>query len=140
MKLKLILRSFLPLLLGFSIYLLFRPYDLLVYRWLNTPDLISFINEARFFVNVSDFDVPDFIVFSLPDGLWIFSYVSFQQYIWKSKITKHSLMWILGLPFLAICHEFMQLIDYLPGTFDIFDIISYIFGTLLAIYLEINKT
>jgi hypothetical protein len=79
--------------------------------------------------------LPDWLIYSLPDGLWIFSYMSLILLIWKNKINLHNIIWIVIAPVIVILFEFGQLLYITKGTFDYNDIAFYIVGTILPISL-----
>jgi hypothetical protein len=125
----------LPILIGGLIYILFRSDKLLMFYWFKTIGIgqpIRFLRNTDFIKNSN---VPNWIKYSLPDGLWIFSYVSSMILIWNYKISKISVIWIFILPVIAVSSEFGQLFKVVPGTFDINDLAIYLFSTLLPIVL-----
>lgn len=132
---KFFLFVFLPIVMGGLIYILFRSDKLLMFRWFK---IIGISQLVRFLRNISFIKitiVPSWIKYSLPDGLWIFSYVSLMILIWGYKISKISALWIFTLPVIAVVSELGQLLKIFPGTFDICDLAIYLFSTLLPIIL-----
>jgi hypothetical protein len=127
---QLFIGHFLTLLLGSAIYLLFRISSLRMFSWISIIDLNSALDLIRVHTIRYTNKIPDWIIYSLPDGLWMFSYVSLMLCIWKNEITKQSLLWILILPIIALCSELGQMLDKVPGTFDGVDITAYIIGAL----------
>ena len=83
--------------------------------------------------------LPDWLLFSLPDGLWVFSYVSLILLLWDNRLNGYNSFWVFLIPFLAIASEFGQLLGFVSGTFDITDLIFYILGTTLPIILYTNQ-
>ena len=81
----------------------------------------------------------EWIFFSLPDGLWVLSYVIMMAAIWKFQIREHGIM--IGLiPAIAICSELLQALGLFPGTFDTSDLFTYIGSFLVGIiYCKIIK-
>ena len=82
--------------------------------------------------------LPDWFVFSLPDGLWLFSYISVVLLVWKNQITKHSIAWILIIPLYAIVHELGQLFKFTEGTFAFNDLLFYSIAIFLPFILYKN--
>ncbi len=124
-----------PILLGGLIYMLFRSDTLLMFRWfriIKIGKIVQFLRSTNFIKSII---LPDWVKYSLPDGLWIFSYVSLMILIWDYKISRISIRWILVLPIIAVLSEFGQLFKIVPGTFDIMDLITYSFSTFLPIVL-----
>ena len=126
----------LPVILGGSIYLLFRVDSLLMFQWLEFFDLKESLLRLRECIKI---EFPDWVIFSLPDGLWLFSYVSFMLMIWRHKPSWQSFFWIGIMPFIAIASEVLQYFKVLVGTFDIMDIYAYLIGFLLAIVFIKNR-
>ena len=132
--------AFFMLLTGTLLYLMFRSDNLLVFSWIDSLELTSSINALR---NVSaNIKLGDFYTMCLPDGLYVASYMLFMDTIWKdSDFAKEYIM--LSLPIFCILSEFGQLIELVPGTFDIYDIICYVIPILiyeLSIYGKFYKT
>lgn len=112
------------LLVGGSIYLLIRPQNLLMFNALDKIGFLSCLQTIR--SQVHTVELPEFVAYSLPGGLWMASYLlmiylSTRFYRYKTK-----LILALPLPIITIIEEFMQLFEWYPGTFDIYDIICYI--------------
>ncbi len=139
MKKQLVIGHVTTLLIGGLIYLLFRVETLKMFEWLNGLGVLNFLHKLREQINPIFKDLPDWFLFSLPDGLWIFSYISLILYVWNNTISKHSVFWIFIVPVLALGFEFGQLFNIVPGTFDIIDIVFYIIGIFLPLYI-FNKS
>lgn len=136
MKLLKISFLFLPLMIGGLIYIIFRSGNLLMFKWFKFLNIDHFISKTRLF-NTSD-SFPNWFQYSLPDGLWILSYVLIMTEIWNKKITIHNLFWIIIIPVIAILSEFFQYFGLIKGTFDFLDILFYIIGAALPL-LFYNK-
>src|SRR5690606_24761044 len=135
MKKQFILGSFLTLLGGGLIYVLFRTSSLKMFSWYETIGLGGLTNELRNWAFQLADKIPEWILFSLPDGLWIFSYVSLMLIIWQNSISLKNIFWILILPFLAISSELGQLFGVIIGTFDFMDLLLYISGMILPLII-----
>ncbi|WP_255424405.1 hypothetical protein [Apibacter sp. HY039] len=119
------------LLAGTLIYVLFRTTSLRIFSWSELVGIRGLLNKSREYSISYIKYVPDWILFSLPDGLWIFSYICFTLYIWKGFITVNNIVWFIIVPFIAIGSEILQLFQLLPGTFDITDLLFYLIGFIL---------
>ena len=130
--------SFLLLGIGGSIYLLFRPKTLLMFKWVESLGLSEYIDRLRDMV--SNITVNHITLYSLPDGLWLASYIIVVNTI-VSKSNKHNLLfWSLLLPIIAIVFELLQIPGIIPGVFDVFDLICYIIPLIIyLIYLKHEK-
>jgi hypothetical protein len=135
MKNPLLLAHLLTLFIGGYIYILFRASSLILFRWIESlggGSIIAVLQEKT--IPFSE-TLPKWVLFSLPDGLWLFSYVCFALYVWQNSLTKSALLWVFILPTLAILHEFAQLFHVINGTFDLIDLLFYCIATALPFAL-----
>lgn len=123
------------LLIGCTIYLLFRPQNLLMFKIIDGIGGMSNVVSLRMYINHNCF--PDFIIYSLPAGLWTASYLMMMYLTTKGYTRKLRLMLALPLPITAIVLEFMQLLGLCIGTFDVYDLICYIIP--LIVFVESLK-
>ena len=134
---KLIFLSTLSIFFGGVIYIAFRSSSIILFKWLyDIPVIDDFVKNLRISTLPYKEYIPDWFLYSLPDGLWMFSYSCIILIIWKRVINKYSLIWLLILPILSILIEFLQYYDYFKGTFDVLDIVFFIFGSLLPILIN----
>ena len=111
---------FLPLTLGAAIYVGWRTTSLLVFDWM----AICGIPADVFRPTV---DLPQTILYSLPDGRWVFAGTSWMLLIWRRL---HA--WVFVFAALAIGGELGQAFRVVPGTFEWNDITFYVGGFILA--------
>ena len=137
MNKRLFFGSSVTLIVGSLIYLLFRSQSLKMFRWLDTIACFEVTQSIRSVTLKIVEEIPDWILYSLPDGLWLSSYVCLVLLIWKNKINNESAVWIFGMPMIAIMSEVGQFFKIIPGTFDWMDVIMYLLGT--AFPLEIYR-
>lgn len=116
------------LFLGGSIYICFRSESILLFKWFDNIGLSNEINLIRTKTLPFAEAIPEWCIYSLPDGLWLFSYVATIYAIWGKD--RPSNLWIYFIPVLAIFSEIGQLFSFVPGTFDPVDIVFYLLGTL----------
>ena len=128
----------LTLLLGGFIYISFRSDTLIMFNWFNELKLNTLIIGLREYTIPFKNYLPQWVIFSLPDGLWIFSSTSIMLLLWNNKLNIKTIIWILLIPLYAFSIEILQLCQLYPGTFDIIDIILYIFGIVTPLYLYTN--
>lgn len=122
----LLIHVLVPLLIGISIYFLCRDLE---YLW-----VMNFIpNSFSFPVNPA----PDWVVFNLPDGLWLYSCMNLQLLIWNRKINRKNAGWIFGLPVLAIFSEWLQSEHLLSGTGDQNDVWMYLLAALIVLLINL---
>ena len=110
--------SFLTLITGIGIYLLFRD--------LNNIVLFAWIPKPEFFGNVLvplKPSVPaNFLRYYMPDMLWFLSAILFFRFIWFYRI-KMQKVYIFCLYGIGVVLETSQLSKNVPGTFDWFDLL-----------------
>ena len=130
--------SCLTITLGGLIYVLFRSTSLLMFEWFDQMNLSKYIIELRSHTEAYSLILPNWLLYSLPDGLWLFSYLSLLLIIWDNKVSKKNIFWIFLLPIIAIVSELGQFFKIVPGTFDIIDLIFYFAGSFLPILFFTN--
>jgi hypothetical protein len=133
---KLIFLSILTILLGGVIYIAFRSSSIILFKWIDYIVLIDPVENLRIVTLPYKEYLSKWFLYSLPDGLWMFSYSCIVLVIWKRKITKYSLLWLLSLPMISILFEVLQYYNYFNGTFDIVDIFFFLMGSLLPILIN----
>lgn len=116
---------------GSLIYILFRSSSLKMFIWFERINILDVIENIRNFTFIYSNNLPNFILYSLPDGLWLFSYVSLVLYLWKNELKSENLFWVFSVPLISIISELGQIFKIIPGTFDIIDLVMYLLGTIL---------
>ena len=109
---------------GGLIYLLYRPQNILLFQITDSLGLNPYITSLR--NDISYISLPLFVINSIPAGLWTASYLLLMYCNTKSYNKSTKLLITLPLPISAIILEFMQLLRWCPGTFDLFDLICNI--------------
>ena len=118
--------------LAISIYFFTRSPNLLLYQWL---DLYSWVDFEKVVVPAW----MHWFVYSLPDGLWIFSFTSI-LFILQSSSSKVQKLLIGGVVLsIGLVHEFGQAIYLFVGTFDWLDLVTYVVFWLIAFHLYFHK-
>lgn len=128
--------SLIALTIGSLIYIIFRSDSLLMFKWFDAINLTSIINDLR--GSYSQVPLYSWIKYSMPAGLWLFSYMYIIDAIWEKEYISLKRAFLWTLPIIAILSEFLQLCNILPGTFDVLDLISYLLA--ITLYLIIKKT
>lgn len=123
--------SLASLIMGSSIYLLFRDKELLIFKWLDRLRLMPLIDMFR--KQFSDIHTCYWVKYNLPACLWLLSYMLIIDIIWGENNRTLKKYFVFLMPVLSILSEFMQMVKILPGTFDILDVLSY----CLAIFIFI---
>lgn len=123
----------LPIFIGGLIYIVSRSKSLKMFDWFEKINLSNEVSIIRdYFSNV---ELPNWIIYNLPDFLWVFSFTSFLFIIWNKKIEKENLFYLLFPMGIGVLSEFGQLFSIINGTFDKVDILFYVFGGLSSIYI-----
>lgn len=134
--LKVIL-SFTILIIGGLIYVGCRDKSLLMFNWFEQIGISDEVDVFRGLINSEG--VYGWVKYSLPDGLWLFSYMFLVDAIWNGSKSIGSYVFIFSLPFLALLSEFLQYFSLFPGVFDWIDVSSYLLAILLFIIIKFLK-
>jgi hypothetical protein len=130
--------SFGLLFLGGSIYILFRPKSLQMFNWIDNLGLTNLVNRLR--EDVSELSLGHITLYSLPDGLWLASYIIMVNAIVPKEHKSNLLFWSFLLPAIAIVFEILQIPGIICGVFDIYDLICYLIPLIInVIYLKYEK-
>jgi hypothetical protein len=126
------------LLLGGIIYIFFRTPKPEFLHYIRAYGIEVLINSARRkAVSITPF-FPDWLIFSLPDGLWAFAYAALITAIWNGSKSPLKYPWMASIPFLVIGFEFLQYLHILPGTFCLQDLAFEIAGLIIGIAIGIK--
>lgn len=116
-----LLNVFLPTVVGTAVYVGWRSTNLLVFKWLEIVGLTGFVMRPSW-------QLPEWALYSLPDGCWVYATTSWLLLIW-GRIT----VWAWLAVIMAIGSEFGQLMGFVPGTYQTLDVIFYSLGFLLSL-------
>ena len=109
---------------GFLIYYFLREKNLLVFEWFH------FSPRGAGYIPFSPGSPwADFLRYNLPDGLWLLSGLLFLRALWYGE--KAFLCYKIVFLFFAFLLETLQIIDGIPGTFDVRDLIVYAIATFV---------
>lgn len=114
--------------IGVSIYLLWRDEHLLIHRVIHGCGIDTFIAPLR--RSAAEVYLPEWIRFALPDGLWTTSYI-----LLIDALVKRDYQWTSVIPLVGLISEIMQWIGWMPGTFDICDLIAYVLPYLFYVMI-----
>jgi hypothetical protein len=117
---------------GGLIYICFRSLDLMMFRWFDYLNFSDTIFQIRNISNRYKIEKSDWLIYSLPDGLWMFSFTTVILYIWKNTINRKNILWIIIMPITAFCTEICQKYHLINGTYDVNDIFAYLFGFIIS--------
>lgn len=136
MRLKklLIIHVICPLIIGGLIYISFRSSSLRLFYWF---EMIGLNNITSFIRNVTyplKNYLPSWTYFSLPDGLWVYSFTSALLILWDNQL-KIAKFWLLIPLFTGAIIEVAQGLKIFRGTFDVLDLTFTIVALLLSIII-----
>jgi hypothetical protein len=122
------------LLLGGLIYILFRSNKLYVNKWLLNHTLGFELQSIRTYtLSIRDY-LPEWLIYSLPDALWMLSLSTLTHNIWKDESKKNRIIWSLIPLMIAVSWEVAQGLKLIKGTFDWIDILFYGLVTITIIF------
>lgn len=116
------------------IYLVFRPSDIIAFRFIDRAGLSGTIESLR--ALTSGINLPSMVIYSIPDGLWLISYMFIADSLLPASPSKP--LWILALPGNAVASELAQFWHLLPGVFDFRDLMCYLIPTLVYLLFKRN--
>lgn len=132
---KKVLFIYFPIILGVLIYIFFRSKSLFYFQIFKLLNLDIYIIEARKIVFLYRKLIPNWVIYSLPDGLWIFSFGSALLFNFKNFNKKLILFCIAFIT--TILFEYIQFYfgghGSLFGTFDIADLVCFFSAFFLCI-------
>ena len=129
--------GFVLLAIGCGIYLLFRSKTLYIYVWCKSLGLSGYIDILR--LAVLHWSLPNFVKYSLPDGLYCAAYLCIMDAIWHEDNTWKKYLVISVVPIISIGSELLQYFGIVRGTFDMADLACYLISPLLFLMIDYKK-
>lgn len=130
-----ILNIIMPLILGGSIYLFFRPKNLLMFNFFKEIGIPPLINLDVILPVDLKSRIPEWVIYSLPNSLWLYSMLSFLFSVWKENKQK-LIKYLLGSFMTCILIEVSQKIHWIPGTFCITDILFVTLSLIVFVFFH----
>ena len=129
------------ILTGGIIYILFRASEPLFFRWLNVAGFEQWLAVIRQHSLTHAPLLSEWIVYSLPSGLWAFAYALMISSIWSGSKSRIRILWMASLPIFVLGFELFQYANILPGTFCFQDMALGLLGLVIGIMvgLKIDK-
>ena len=103
---------------------------MVIYDWLS----IDVNNQLFCFFRNTEIEFPDWVLYNLPDALWLLSFLFMNEAVWGEDNRKY--IFVAVVTIFALSIEILQMYTLFSGTGDMLDIISYII--VLIIYLINN--
>lgn len=119
-----------PLAIGGGIYICYRPLSLRMFEWYEAIGLDNWIFLARSGAAPFRHTLPDWTIYSLPNGLWVYSLTTFMLMVWRRQCaSRMDVIWPhIGVA-LGLGSEVLQLTGTISGAFDFVD-----FSLCMAFY------
>jgi len=104
--------------------------------------LIGFDTMQSFRTIVSEipYITPDWIIYSLPDALWMFALMLVIMMIWDFRLTRQSIPWIILAVIAGILFEIGQGINIIKGTFDPIDVICILICAFVPLLFTLLRS
>ena len=118
--------------LGASIYLFFRDSSLLVFDWMHALGALDVIMGVRTEVFEYRTLIPHHVLYSLPDGCWVWGMTAVYRSFWDWNSVEGAFWVSLGCA-LGMGGEFGQLLGWVPGHFDWWDVGYMVVGFCVPI-------
>ncbi len=131
--------SVISLFIGALIYLLFRPDYLVMFSWVEFIGMADTLVELRGYFLPLSTNSNNWIIYSMPNGLWLLSFSFLMLLTWGNKLSIYALYWTLFLLVIALLSEVMQFFQIIYGVFDIADIVAYILGFLPVLLYQFSR-
>lgn len=129
----------LPIILGGFIYIAWRKDTLLMFSWFQHLGLGSFVFRLRVYLSPFYEHIPKFVLYCLPDGLWVYSLTFFMGWLWKNSSKLAFMFWASIGSVLGIGGELAQSFGIVQGCFELLDLFACSVAAISAIYL-VKKT
>ena len=115
--------------IGGCIYLMQRTTGLLMFRIIDFLGMTDVVATLRTYA----MQWPEFVVFSLPGGLWSASYVLLADAVFAGQSNLIRLSWGSLIPMIGVVSELLQAMGLCPGTADWQDAVCY--GVPYVVYV-----
>lgn len=84
------------------------------------------------------FSPVEWVVYSLPDALWMFSLSLFILTVWEFRLKAGALFWLVTAGITGILLESLQYTGLIPGTFDRLDLILTAIAAVLPLFFVLK--
>jgi hypothetical protein len=123
-----------PVVIGDAIYTCWRTPTLMIFRWYDQIGLSPSITNLRGLTLSFRAVLPGWVLFAVPDGLWVYSLTALMGMIWQtSKYSSSKIFWVSFALTFSIAGEIGQAAGVVPGTFDFIDVILSFVAAAAAI-------
>jgi len=123
------------LLVGGFIYLTYRVDTLLMFGWFERLGMADIIQALRYWGEQYPLTPPKWVVYSLPNALWLCSGLLILGSIWGDRPSTEMRLWLSGFLAIAIGGEIGQATGAIPGSFDWHDILLMGLASVCAVLI-----
>ena len=97
-----------------------------MFAWIDAARMSPVAADMRTFITPARRLIPRPILFSAPDALWVYATTAAMILHWRSApaVDRWSSIWIASAALLAGGAEFGQAPHFVPGTFDVVDVLA----------------
>lgn len=134
-----ILHAFIPVFIGGLLYIGYRSETLIMFDWFDAAGLTPVTEFIRAFMAPAKTTLPKWIFLSLPDGLWLYSFMILLGSVWRQQAPAEKYFFTAMAPIIGIGEEVGQFFGLVPGTFDYMDLFFMAIATLFAGYYLSKK-
>lgn len=124
--------SIVSMTIGGMIYVLWRPTSLKMFSWFSALGIDQIVANMRAYVAPLSGFLPEWIYFSLPQAMWLFSGCISVHSIWKDYRCWQEQLWMVVVLSLALGAELGQAAGIINGVFDILDLVLISVSFLMA--------
>lgn len=124
-----------PITIGGYIYILYRPLHLIMFKAIEEVHLMNIVLWLRKYSE--KIILPEFVLYSLPDAIWMYSFNYFLLTYLKTEKRKRNFCSFISFIF-VIGSELGQFIGLVRGTYDLNDLLAYTLGFILS-YILVNQ-
>lgn len=126
--------ALLLLVIGGGIYLLMRQPVMLMHKVAADLGIGAMIEKGRMLV--CEWQLPEWILYSLPGALWATAYILIIDALLSKSPPWRRFAVAAFIPLVGIVSELLQFLGFLPGTFDAIDIVAYALPLLIYAIAE----
>lgn len=128
--------AFVAMFFGSVIYFTSRAPSLLMFHWAAWFGAGSIITTLRGHSKTIIGFSPNWLIFSAPFALWVLSYLMCIKAVWLNSKRWERYFWFWSVPIGSLAIEFGQKTPYIPGTYDMVDVITIVVATLIALIIQ----
>ncbi|MBF0106912.1 MAG: hypothetical protein HQM16_16490 [Deltaproteobacteria bacterium] len=127
--------AMMAMLFGGAIYILWRSDTLLMFTWFDVMGIRDHVLSLQSFAKPCYAVLPHWVLYSLPQALWLFSGIVAFSCIWGKEDALNRSLWSTIFAVTALGFELGQFLDIIPGHFDKWDMVSMFLALAVACFV-----